>query len=100
MDDFRDFDGQQPNPSPCTMQNCDIHNPQLPLTEEADARLEALLDAERAPDREAPTTLTFTSPWVRRAQADDLPTFATHQGADAYNARQSDANPFDVYPDY
>lgn len=41
-----------------------------------------------------------TSPWVRRALANDLPVFDTLQGNRTYEARQSDANPFDVHPDF
>lgn len=38
--------------------------------------------------------------WVARALEKTLPVYSTHNGCDAYIARQSDANPFDVYPDY
>lgn len=31
----------------------------------------------------------ITSTWVARAQDDDLPTFATHQGAHAYRAQEN-----------
>ncbi len=69
------------------------NNDVLHLVESADERIERLLDAERDPaegpwrepeiptfDNQGPTV----SPWVKRAQANDLPTFDRHNGASAY----------------
>lgn len=38
--------------------------------------------------------------WVARAYTNTLPVFDTLNGNRAYAARQSDANPFDTYPDF